>query len=58
MNKKQLEEKQKTASRMLRKETLRRLDDAQLQRAAGGARLRVPVGFADNTTPIYDDTDG
>lgn len=49
--------KQKAASLKLRTETLRRLDDPQLRGVAGGGRLRVPVGFADNTTPIYDDAD-
>jgi hypothetical protein len=47
----------KTASLRLQTETLRRLDDTRLQGVAGGGRLRVPVGYADNTTPIYDDAD-
>lgn len=40
----------------LRKETLRRLDPAELKEAVGGGRLRVPVGFNDDTTPILEDT--
>lgn len=45
----------------LRKETLRNLDGLELKVAGGGGRLRVPGGFADDTTPIYiwvDDTNG
>jgi hypothetical protein len=57
MERKKSEMKQKAASLKLRTETLRRLDDPQLRGVAGGGRLRVPVGFADNTTPIYDDAD-
>ena len=50
---------QKTTSLRLQTETLRRLDDSQLQGVAGGGgRIRVPVGYDDNTTPIYDDTTG
>ena len=49
---------QKTASLGLKRETLRRLDDSQMQAVAGGGRLRVPIGYADDTTPIYGDTDG
>jgi hypothetical protein len=37
----------------LRKETLRHLDSADLQKAAGGVRIWKPLGFADDTTPIY-----
>jgi hypothetical protein len=39
----------------LRKETLRQLDETRLEAVWGGGRLRVPVGYADNTDPIYDD---
>ena len=59
---KTLEKKQpKTKQKLpltLRTETLRRLEGSQLQGVAGGARIRIPVGFADDTTPIYDDTTG
>ena len=53
--------KQKTTSLALRKETLRRLDNSQLQEAVGGVRMWRPLGYADDTTPIYgwvDDTNG
>ena len=56
-----MEKKQakKASTLTLRTETLRRLDDAHLPRVAGGARLRVPGGFADDTSPLYyDDTLG
>jgi hypothetical protein len=43
------------ASLRLGKETLRRLD-SPLRAVAGGGRLRVPGGFAADTTPIDDDT--
>ena len=46
-------QKQKTSSLTLRKETLRRLEDSALQRVAGGAKIWIPVGHADDTTPIY-----
>ena len=54
-----MEKKQakKASTLTLRTETLRRLDDAHLPRVAGGARLRVPVGYGDDTTPIYDTND-
>jgi hypothetical protein len=55
MEKKQAQPK--TTPLSLRRETLRRLDDGQLQGVAGGGRLRVPVGFADNTEPVYDPAD-
>jgi hypothetical protein len=42
----------------LKTETLRQLDDSQLKGAAGGGRLRVPVGLRDDTTPIYDEVGG
>jgi hypothetical protein len=54
MEKKQ-KAKQKPTSLKLHSETLRRLDDSRLQGVAGGGRLRVPVGYADDTTPIYND---
>ncbi len=25
---------------------------------AGGVRIHIPIGFADDTTPIYADADG
>ena len=56
MEKKKSEAKPKAASLRLQTETLRRLDDSQLQGVViGGGRLRVPGGYADDTTPIYDD---
>jgi hypothetical protein len=42
-----------TSPLALRKETLRRLDDLELQGVAGAARVRIPVGFAEDTIPIY-----
>lgn len=45
----------------LKAETLRRLDGSQLSGAIGGVRIWKPVGFADDTTPVYgwaDDTSG
>jgi hypothetical protein len=45
---------QERTSLTLRKETLRRLDSSDLQKAAGAVRIWKPVGFADDTTPIYD----
>ena len=58
MEKKQASAKQKMASRRLRAEPFRRLDDSALQAVNGGARVTVPTGFADDTTPIYDDSTG
>lgn len=58
MEKKTTQSKQKTTSLKLRTETLRRLDDSQLRAAAGGGRLRVPSGLADDTTTYEDDTTG
>ena len=46
-------------SLVLRRETLRRLETADLERVAGEGRIRIPIGWADDTTPIYswvDDT--
>jgi|tagenome__1003787_1003787.scaffolds.fasta_scaffold16134529_2 hypothetical protein len=40
----------------LHKETLRLLGISDLQGVAGGAgRIRIPIGFEDDTTPIYAD---
>jgi hypothetical protein len=49
--------KLKTSPLSLRKETLRRLQDSELRGVAGVARVRIPIGFAEDTTPIgsYDD---
>jgi hypothetical protein len=44
----------KTGSALaLQRETLQRLADSELRGAAGGARIYKPVGFNDDTTPIY-----
>ena len=43
----------KTSLLALRKETLRQLEDSVLQGVAGGARVRIPIGLAEDTTPIY-----
>lgn len=56
MEKKQAKTSQKDSLR-LRTETLRQLDDTKLQGVAGGARIWKP-GYADDTTPIGDDTTG
>jgi hypothetical protein len=57
--KKMRSKNQKTTSLTLRTETLRRFDNSQLQGVAGGGgRIRVPVGYDDNTTPLYDDATG
>jgi hypothetical protein len=58
MKKNRLTIQQKTNALALHRETLRQLESAKLQAVAGGGRLRVPVGYADDTTPIYDDTQG
>ncbi|MFL6234432.1 MAG: hypothetical protein ACJ76N_14970 [Thermoanaerobaculia bacterium] len=39
------------------KETLRQLDNSELQGVAGAGRIRVPVGFNEDTTPVYDYVD-
>ena len=50
---------QKTNALVLHRETLRELESSKLQAVAGGGgRLRVPGGYMDDTTPIYDDTLG
>jgi len=49
-----MEKKQQKASPLaLHKETLRRLEDSELRGAVGEARGWKPVGFDDDTTPIY-----
>jgi len=53
MEKKQLKAKQSALA--LRRETLRLLSSSELKGVAGRARVRVPVGYADDTTPIYDE---
>lgn len=55
MEKKKPQTKQKTNALALRRETLRQLEESDLREAAGGGRIRIPVGFADDTTPIYSD---
>ncbi len=47
----------KTGSLALHRETLRHLGISELKGAAGGGRLRVPVGREDDTTPIYSYVD-
>jgi len=53
MEKKQPKTRQKASPLALRRETLRSLGDSELQGVAGGARIYKPVGFDDDTTPIY-----
>ena len=57
MEKKQQKTKQPGSSLALRKETLRQFGDSELRGAAGGARMWKPAGFADDTTPIYEEVD-
>jgi hypothetical protein len=57
MEKRQLKTKRKTSALALRTETLRRLEDSALQGVAGAARVHIPLGFADDTTPIYSYAD-
>jgi hypothetical protein len=58
MEKEDSKAKQKSTSLKLRSETLRRLEAAQLREVIGEARMWRPLGFNDDTTPIYDDTAG
>lgn len=58
MEKKLSTAKPKATSLGLQTETLHRLEASHLQRVAGGSRVRIPLGYADDTTPIYDDTAG
>ena len=51
-------QKKSSSSLTLRKETLRRLGSSELQGVAGGVRIHIPLGYADDTTPIYDDSTG
>jgi hypothetical protein len=48
MEKKQAKAKQKASLLVLHRETLR---------LAGASRGRIPIGFADDTTPIYSEED-
>ena len=57
MEKKQTKTKQKASPLALHRETLRRLESSELQGVVGGARIRVPVGVADDTTPIYSEVE-
>lgn len=41
------------SSLALHRETLRRLADSALRGAAGGARMWKPLGFDEDTTPIF-----
>ncbi len=54
MNKKQQMTAKKESTPALPKETLRRLDPSELRGVAGGGRLRVPIGYEDDGTPIYE----
>ena len=56
MEKKQPKTKQ-ASPLVLRKETLRRLEDSELREAAGGARAWKPLGFGDDTAPIYSEVE-
>jgi hypothetical protein len=56
--KKKTSKPKKVTALGLQTETLRRLDDSQMQAVAGGARVRIPINFTDDTTPIYDDGNG
>ena len=53
MKKKRLKREQKTSPLALHKETLRQLKKSELQQAPGGTRIRIPIGFADDTSPIF-----
>jgi hypothetical protein len=44
---------QKAGSLILKKETLGSLDGAKLRAVVGGARAHYPIGYADDTSPIY-----
>jgi hypothetical protein len=55
--KKQQTSKPTPAPLTLRRETLRQLAGAELAGAVGGVRIWKPVGFADDTTPIYEEVD-
>ena len=57
MEKKQLKANQKTSLLALHKETLRQLKKSELQQVAGGTRIRIPIGFGADTTPIYGDAE-
>jgi hypothetical protein len=49
------EKKQGNTNRLtLRKETLRLLEGSELRAAIGGARIHIPIGYADDTTPFYN----
>jgi hypothetical protein len=58
MEKKQSRTRQPTTPLTIRTETLRRLDNSQLQGVTGGFKIRTPVGYDDNTNPLYDDVTG
>ncbi|HKH47375.1 MAG TPA: hypothetical protein VKM72_22185 [Thermoanaerobaculia bacterium] len=53
MKKEPSQPNQKTDPLALRKETLRSLGDSELRGVDGAARMWKPVGFDDDTTPIY-----
>jgi hypothetical protein len=58
MEKKQPKTKQEPTSLKLHSETLRRLEASQLRGVIGGVRIWKPSGFAEDTTPLYDETGG
>jgi hypothetical protein len=58
MEKKQASAKQKKAFLKLRTETLHRLEGPKLRAVVGGARLWRPLGYAEDTTPLYEEVDG
>jgi hypothetical protein len=58
MEKRRLKAKQRTSSLVLRKETLRQLEESKLQGVAGEVRMWRPVGsYDENTDPIYSYVD-
>jgi hypothetical protein len=52
-----MKKSKKASSLTLHKETLRMLGTSELQGVAGMGRIRIPVGYRDDTSPIYDTND-
>lgn len=50
--------KQKAEAPTLCKGTLRSLKSSELKEAAGGGRIRIPVGYADDGSIIYEWVEG